>query len=375
MGVCLSMNKWSLYFTLGLVVSLVGCGKYSDYAKDSQIPSMETWPLHYKQKIDDHLFVDADVQFTVRDTYHVYEATKYRISTNEAIKVFRLDKDEIVVKYQSEYGEFALQDMDESVEYYGILFYNRRQFRKNYSYILEDKLMIHNYAEEFEFGSLIDKDSPMAHEYEEANKYVREITSALGIDISDTPYVSYYLSKDDLSDYTAQYLNNYEVTNMEQLPEKIRFKDTWTELDEIIYMIWNMEIDGIPIISDNYSNNVSGDSMQEAGTSVIATYSRTGLLGMNIGRIYKIERDVISTKQLISPEDAIKKLEHYYRNTLLYDDLTFTKISLVYAPYLVDYEEELYQMSPTWILWGTQKVADQMKGYLIKVNAVTGEIM
>lgn len=370
------MIKWSFYFIIVLMVSLAGCKKNSNYADASQTPGMEeTWPLHYKQKIDDHLFVDADVQYTVRDTYYIYEAAKYLISADEAIKVFQLDKDQIKTKYQSEYGEFAIQDEDESLEYYGILFYNKNQFRKDYGYILEDKLMIHNYAEQFEFGSLIEQESQMDQEYEEAIKYTKKIASALNIDISDSPYVSYYLSKEDLSDYTSQYLKINEVNNMVQLPEKFRFKDTWTESDEIIYMIWNMEIDGIPIISDNYSNNVSGDSMQEAGSSVIASYSKTGLLGMNVGRIYKINKAINSITQLIGPEDAIKKLEYHYRNYLLNEDLIFSKISLVYAPYLIDYEKEIYHMIPTWVLWGTQKVANKMRGYLIKVNAVTGEIM
>lgn len=359
-----------------LLIFLTGCGA----RKSEQTPPSAQTPAAWESRIDkvveDHLIVKADVNFVKRETYRIYEAYRHEFTVDELIEMFDLadEHPEIAYAYEDT-GGFGIKTGGKYVDYAGTLYYTLNHYRSNYGVALQDTSFTFKMAEHFE--EELPPLEKFQSEYDDAKEQTLRIMKKAGINTSEEPRVKFYVPADVLERSVHK---RFTDQGEDTINPRLGIQEDWSGLPGCIYMIWDVYIDDIPILSGNYSaDSVTGTSNTESGSSVIACFAEKELQGMDIIGAYDIMESTEEAASLISPGEAVESLKYYYRNILLTSDANFYKIDLNYVPRLVDYGKRRFLMVPAWVFCGVQTVGEGSmqtdKTFVIKVNAVTGEVM
>ncbi|MBW9158704.1 hypothetical protein [Clostridium tagluense] len=112
---------------------------------------------------------------------------------------------------------------------------------------------------------------------------------------------------------------------------KTKIKDKWTKDDECYYMLFRIDMNGIPCYDSHYTMQ-SLDSMV-SGSEARVIISKNGIESFDInGLIYNQKNSKINTSHLISMQQAVESLKKKYSNVILKDEMLVTGISIIYLP-------------------------------------------
>ena len=211
---------------------------------------------------------------------------------------------------------------------------------------------------------------------QKAVESVRQILrEELGVPIAEQPYV--------FTAFTLELIQEAVTLVEKQYPEAREWQ--FSENDEFYYMLFNLEVNGLPLSSGNYWwNNFSHAfrSGYEGGNTVLVVFGRQGIEWIEtFGNQYQ----VLSTgevKPILTMEEALSHVTDYYENTIILEGETrnIKRICYRYTPVLIktgELSDCLLELVPVWIMETTWQ--DQKTGHtywdVIYINAFSGEIL
>ncbi|MBC8059813.1 MAG: hypothetical protein H7Y18_04025 [Clostridiaceae bacterium] len=166
---------------------------------------------------------------------------------------------------------------------------------------------------------------------------------------------------------------------------KTRIKEKWTKDDECYYMVFRIDMNGIPCSNTNFTMQ-SLDAMI-SGSELGVIISKDGIESFNInGVIYEQKNSKVKTSGLISMEQALESLKKKYSNVILKEEAIITGISMVYLPVItklgtvseegVSSNREI-EMVPCWYFNIKQKYTKAGKvntiDIVVHINAIDGK--
>lgn len=207
---------------------------------------------------------------------------------------------------------------------------------------------------------------------EEAKAICREYFDKLEIQVMPEPYVIMGLTPEEL----------------ERLAQESKYVESYTKPEKgCYYMLWELQLEGIPIISGNYPEMGSSEfhvrDGYERGSLAVVILNTDGIQKLEIrSNQYQILEQQ-EAQPLKSLEEIIGKIPDYYENTLLQDVHTINKVQFCYVPVLKELKEEdngtigYFEMIPSWIAEVQYKPTGRNHFYfdIIYINAITGEII
>lgn len=361
-----------------VILSMLFICSCSPYRKQNSSSTQQTgtFPVYIREQLDTHIFVNADISKVDSDKYYIYKAKRYAYSAEELMNAFEFDQNTVTLVQYNE-DEFCLKNGDRRVDSFGTLYYSQGAFRSGYYVALQDMSFLYKLSEEVEFGENLLCSAAHESERIKAIEKTKGLADRLNIAIGDLPRIGYYIAAASIENALHK---RFTDEGMSSIPPQLRIKDTWEDDEDCIYMIWDILYDNIPLISGNYSlSRVYGLNSQEAGSSLIVFYNNEELIGMDLTVYYEPIEIVDSKDVLVSINTVLDAIKYQFRNTILDSDIIFTDIKLCYVPVLKDNSLQIYHLVPAWVVWGTRKIEGEYGGhsigYLIKVNALNGEII
>ncbi len=204
---------------------------------------------------------------------------------------------------------------------------------------------------------------------EDAINQVKETAEELGINDLGIPQV---LSLD--------------LKTLEQEWEDYEMKDgshprKWEKDDEAYAVIFPISYDKINITNKGYFSLNSSSGIPIIGSRILGIVNKDGLIYMTANGIYDIGETVKQNIKPISIEKALTKLQDKYKDTLLTDLVTISKIALEYVPVISENKGIEYELVPCWVFTANQEITvTDSKGtsqssseFSIIFNAETGE--
>lgn len=367
--------KYRMLLPILLILFLSGCFFQKQPNSDQPVQASAVWPSHISKKMEDHLIVEADVQAVRRDTYQIFEGNRRYLSPDELIEAFQVDEEITRIVHNQEDIYEVITDK-RSIVSAGRMYYSVKGYRSGYGASLQASKSYYTMEEEFEMGTAIMEESPQWEEYQNVVDDVMNITGRFGIELAKAPRILRYLTGDE---NRAMLEAKFGIDGGGINPF-MRLKTDWKTEDDCIYVVWDICLDGIPMMSGNYSGeNMMGYNRQAPGGSLIACYHDGILQGMDITAFYNIGTEVGNVGMLIPPEEAMEAIKYHFRNIILESDIIFSNIQLSYVPCLTDYDNQTFQFVPAWLFFGKQEICGDDwasdRAYLMKVNAITGEMM
>lgn len=199
------------------------------------------------------------------------------------------------------------------------------------------------------------------------------------MELEEKPYAVYGVSGEALE----------LLQEEEQLAEIIPGYEPYdfSEEDSCYVMLWNSQLEGIPIVSGNYPEgtfNFECRGGAESGCIEFAVVSRDGLelLLSDSNQFEIIGKE--EEQPLLSLEEILMCIPDYYESTLITEKRTVSKMSFRYVPVLKGTEENAdswlqysFDMVPAWCMETWYQKEESMTTYweVIYINALTGEII
>lgn len=355
------------------VLFLSGCNFANQRNPELPVQPSAACPQHISAVIGDHLIVEADVEAAGKDSYQIYKGHRKFLLPEQLIEAFQVDEEISRIVHNQEDIYEVLTDQRSLVSA-GRMYYSVKAYRSGYGAALQGTKTYYTMEEEFDSGIAVTEASPEWEEYLEAADEVRGIAGRLGLELADSPRIRHYL---DGNEIRARMEDNFGIEGVGINPA-MRLKTDWSLEDDCIYMVWDVCLDGIPMLSGNYSgeNMLWYDSMAP-GVSLVACYHDGVLQGMDITAFYEMDAAADEVSSLISLEEAMESVKYCFRNIDLDSDILFSKVQLAYVPCLTDSEKQTYRFVPAWVFFGRQQIREDDwvsdRAYLIKINAVNGE--
>lgn len=155
----------------------------------------------------------------------------------------------------------------------------------------------------------------------------------------------------------------------------------WEKDDEAYAVIFPISYDKINITNKGYFSLNSSSGIPVIGSRILGIVNKDGLIYMTANGIYDIGETVKEKIKPISIEKAITKLQDKYKDTLLTDLVTISKIALEYVPVIAENKGIEYELVPCWVFTANQEITvTDSKGtsqssseFSIIFNAETGE--
>ncbi len=166
---------------------------------------------------------------------------------------------------------------------------------------------------------------------------------------------------------------------------KIKLKEKWNKEDEAYYMVFRIDIHGIPCTPTGYT--LQSSEVEVPGSEVRVIVSKNGIESFDIeGSIYKELNAKANPSFLISLEQALDSLKKKFDTIILKDELTVRNISIMYVPQITSSNvdpktgvllNKKLEMIPAWCFNIEQKYTKGGKvntgSIVVNINAVTGE--
>ncbi len=165
----------------------------------------------------------------------------------------------------------------------------------------------------------------------------------------------------------------------------VKIKDHLSKDDEFYYILFPIDMYGIPCDISSYTDNPSGIPVD--GSQIQIMISKNGIEHCQVNGIVYHEVGVKGNAlPLISVDQAINSIKKKYENIILTDLATITNITLVYEPVLMkttkdeNSEQVLYkeiELVPTWLFEIRQRPSssrgDMVSESIVRINAINGE--
>ncbi|CAH1215437.1 hypothetical protein PAECIP111893_03969 [Paenibacillus plantiphilus] len=166
---------------------------------------------------------------------------------------------------------------------------------------------------------------------------------------------------------------------------KTKVRETWNKDDESYYMIFSIDMHGLPIASTGYT--LRSSEVEVPSSEVRVVFSKRGIESFEIvGSIYAEQGSKVAPSSLISMEQALDSLKEKYDAIILKDELTVTRISIVYVPVFISSNvdsktgvlfDKKMEMVPAWYFNIDRKYSKgdhiNTEPVVVRINAITGE--
>lgn len=165
-----------------------------------------------------------------------------------------------------------------------------------------------------------------------------------------------------------------------------KIKDKWTKDDECYYIVFRIDMNGIPCYDGQYV--MQNEQCRVSGSRVNVVISKNGI------EVFYIEKGIYNDKNskkndvhLISVEQALGSLKKKYSDITLTNEMTVTDISMIYLPVITSMSgvsdegvplNKKVEMVPCWYFKINEKCKDlQGKVYNVptevRINATNGK--
>ena len=212
---------------------------------------------------------------------------------------------------------------------------------------------------------------------EQAIADVYEALQKMGLAVQERPYAVYGISAETIQAYYTEQEESFKNRPNFSMPE--------LNADDSIYcMLWNVEINHTPIVSGNYTKsesercNVRGEA--ERGSVVYVATTKNHIVRVATENQFKIEEKE-PEKKILSLEEILAAAPEYYKNRLLNEERTISRISFCYIPVVTEVSEQTgeyhFDLIPGWTLDASYEMPGREGVYwdVIYINAITGEII
>ena len=387
-------TKWSTYCLAAILAasSLMACAK-SPTVSETGVSGYEESDGRVKAQIGEKITVDAEL-FTQpdRESYEVLHAGfDDSGDLDSVIEVLFPERDDLnVSSYESGGTDYFVSTPDQS-EFltYGNTsnLINFNENTKGYFSFLADMDydgydQRHRHIETLEdehidiFEQMEDIEIP-GYSKEQAIADVYEMLQKMGLAVQERPYAMYGISAETIQAYYTEQEESFKNRPNFSMPE--------LNADDSIYcMLWNVEINDTPVVSGNYTKNESERcNVREGAERGCLVYVVT-----TKDRIVQLETEnQFSTKskdqeeKILKLEEILTKIPNFYKDRLLNEERTISRISFCYIPVLTEANEQTgeyhFDMIPGWTLDASYEMPGREGVYwdVIYINAITGEII
>ena len=249
---------------------------------------------------------------------------------------------------------------------YNVSYNTKQAIARQYTFFLENKSG-NAYLDDEEISKMFPNEAIEGVSKEKAIEAAKTMAEIVGIKLSGQPYMCVAMDMDNA--------NRLIEEKPERGMDKYGNLSTWSKSDEVYYLVFNQEIDGIPVSVTNSVNHDNG--LRSA--SVVFAVGKNGVVQMSTSYM----ADAISSEDVnvIDSDAAINVLasDETYKAM---DNIDFKTLSLEYIIYRKGVEDTAV-IKPVWIY--TYEVTgsyekegvtyDFVRALTGYIDAVTGQII
>ena len=348
------------------LLGITGCSLFPDGTINSVEEGKGTMQVsgdesrHMQGALNDSVSVDADIIIPENSDYKQYTAAERQYTkeqTDEYAKLFISDT-EITEVQETPYKRIYKYSNGASfLAGSGTISYNTQ----------EDEKRHYNMYIEGQGTYWADKESafPLKElenfSLNEAVRQARELCGKLGVELSEEEPEVYVMDAEHMPDIMVQSDTLHYYTTKEQSKNGEQGEEiTWTEADEVYYIIFEICVDGIPLSV----RNISTDSVYSAGSRAIVVIGRNGIEKVDLGSYLY---DITETKELegsiCSSTEALEILASKYQYVTEVAKLQIAEIRLVYVPIGINNSDKReYTIRPYWMCISLQEDTREKNG-------------
>lgn len=376
--------KWSIYCLAAVLAasSLMACAK-SPTVSETGVSGYEESDGRAKAQIGEKITVDAEL-FTQpdRESYEVLHAGFDDSLDLEAIlPILFPGRDDLIisdenVRVPEQTSGMAFGKNNHLIGYW--------DYVRGYSTFLsvldiEDVRHLHRETLDDLEGDLKDiKDTELSgYSREQAITDTYERLQKMGIPVQKTPYAMYGISAETIQEYYTRNEDDYKNLPNFSIPDL-------NEDDSIYCMLWNVEINDTPVVSGNYRYDESERCVArggaERGSIAYVVTTKNEIVQLETQNQFKIKEEEPEEK-LISLEKILAAVPEYYKNRMLNEERTISRISFCYIPILKKANDQTneyeFDLVPGWTLDASYEMPGRDGVYwdIIYINAITGEVI
>lgn len=359
--------KRRIWLVVLIIVLLTACNGDNTDTKTQSIISES--PDYLNLELEKNIIVDAKVYGPTKEKYEIYNIKRKSFDMDKIKELFFKGKDVEIISYDNNVS----QNINDTVNF---LYFTDGEIRMqskgfntsfHYAFMNEDYYIrpidIKKESEE-------NINSPTEGE---VFALINEIKDVLGLELEEKPYIFENLDGKEIEKIIKD--KQYDVNMIEQF----KIKTEWEEDEGCYYVLWNFQVDGIPILTGNYDlNTVEGISWANQGSYLFACIDKNGIRALEICMVYDILSKEDQSNYVINLEDALNQVKYYYRNIILEYGVNIDDIRFSYVPSLVDYDNKEYKLIPAWVISTKQfmnESGESVKYKVFRINGITGEIM
>lgn len=358
-------RKYFLSSILIILVMLSACKKQS-VSTDNEF-HLSTAVNELQEEIEQNLRIDAKVHNPKSEKYANYRANITFYEDKELMKSIFFENSENLEFPETD--GLLIKASDGLFHSYVTILYLTTQYQKIYEKVLLNASQP-CYENPIDFG-----DAPISDELsnmtkKEALQEVEELKLALSLPLEEIPSVCNALNWD-----TFQYIvENGEMHSYSE--EEINWE---IEQDEgIYYMGYRYLFEDEYVMNGNYSSSSNvGNSGSEKGSYLTVCVNSKGIQYLSTVMNYEETEQVGEPENIVGLDTVVEQIKEYYKNTIISNALTVKNIEFCYVPRLYETGVASCEMIPAWVVYVESEPSKYglISGELIKINAITGEIM
>lgn len=131
----------------------------------------------------------------------------------------------------------------------------------------------------------------------------------------------------------------------------------WEKDDEAYFIIYDVLFDDVGILNTSYMDNDLG--FQVSGSYVFAVVSQDGIICFECSGIYDYDNSNKSDIVPISLDTALEQVKNKYKNVILTDPITISKIELKYVPIINTLDPLTLELIPAWVFYAKQTFREE----------------
>lgn len=344
------MKKIRLLLLCTLLVVLSGCfptGNQNDASNSKQVnKSNEPIPDNLNVELDKNLLVKADITGGENNEYPSLSISpkdlnndplKQEFVNNKQLSNTFNNNNDIKPDYKDTYFEFT-DGSYMSIQLGGVMFEDSFHSDREYSdviygakpYIRSDLHEIYN------------KTTLENINRNEAIEQVKKAATLFDVTNLANPDVIAL----DLKTLESEW-EDYEQKDGSH-PRK------WEQSDESYVVTFPVVHNNLNITNKGYLSNAANIAV--IGSRVIGVVNKDGIIALTLDGIYDTGTTIKENVNPISLEDALKMVKTKYKDVVLTDPITISKIALEYVPIVSKQDSISYELIPAWVFTTKQDV-------------------
>ncbi|MFP7471198.1 hypothetical protein [Niallia sp. Man26] len=153
----------------------------------------------------------------------------------------------------------------------------------------------------------------------------------------------------------------------------------WEKADEAYVVTFPVVHNNLIITNKGYFSNAA--EIPVIGSRIVGVVNKDGIIALTLDGIYDTGKTIQNKVNPISLEDALNMVENKYKDVILTDPITISKIALEYVPIVSKQDSISYKLTPAWVFTAKQDVtSSDEKGtntasdyFTIIIDADTGQ--